>query len=44
MFLAKSNRFSKKEVDMVTVDSNNPGPGAYDKILPKIVHHTFNKG
>ena len=29
---------------MVTVDTNNPGPGAYDKVLPKIIHHTFNKG
>ena len=44
MFLAKSNRFSTKEVDMVTADTSIPGPGAYDKVLPKIIHHTFNKG
>ena len=44
MFLSKSTRFSKREADMVSVDQSNPGPGAYDKVLPKIVQHTFNKG
>lgn len=26
------------------MDSNNPGPGAYDKVLPPIIPSTFNKG
>ena len=44
MFLSKSTRFSKKEVDMVQVDSANPGPGAYDKVLPSLVAPSYNKG
>ena len=44
MFLSKSTRFGKKEADMVSVDRNNPGPGAYDKVLPRIVNRSFNKG
>ena len=29
---------------MIQVDYNNPGPGAYDKVLPPAIPNTFNKG
>ena len=29
---------------MVGAGIDNPGPGAYDKLLPKLVHESFNKG
>ena len=29
---------------MIELSLDNPGPGAYDKLLPKLVQKSFNKG